>query len=74
MQIIVPKIGFRVQGSGFKGSEVLGSGFKGSEVLGSGFRVQRFGGSGFKVQGSVQPLAAEVYPPQEGGQFDRIRN
>jgi hypothetical protein len=28
-------------------------------------------GSGFRVQGSAPPLAAKVYPPQEGGQFDR---
>ena len=25
-------------------------------------------------QVSAQPLAAEVYPPPEGGQFDRKRN
>jgi hypothetical protein len=46
-------------------------------VLGSGFWVQRFwvqGLFGFRFQVSAQPLAAEVYPPQEGGQFDQREN
>ena len=48
-----------------QGSEVQGSEVQGSEVRGSA--------SG-PAGGSAQPLAAEVYPPQEGGQFDRKRN
>jgi len=30
--------------------------------------------SGFGCQVSAQPLAVEVYPPQEGGRINRRRN
>jgi hypothetical protein len=72
-----------------KGNLVCEIRCKGSRFRGSRLRSGKLGASlfelrphktprqaGFRVwfQVSAQPLAAEVYPPQEGGQFVRKRN